>query len=166
MVDDERELRVALRDAEEFRPLARSKKHDGNARLLRRRPKPIGGAVREPCSLRAEERNANSQHPRLLLPFRKNITRLRARQRDPPHDGKPVGKFFRGLERVVHAIALPGGWDDDDAIDASLVHHRQQLVIGERLRQLRHHAGTPWPVRRLRLPQMHLRIDDQPAPCA
>ena len=61
-----------------------------------------------------------------------------------------------GLEAVVVAVAGPGRRHDDGAIDAGLVHQRHQLLDGERLRQLCHPPGNPGPVRRFRLPQMHL----------
>jgi hypothetical protein len=42
-------------------------------------------------------------------------------------------------------------------IHAGLVHHRHEPLDDEGLRQLRRQAGHPFPVRRLRLPQMDLR---------
>ncbi len=65
-----------------------------------------------------------------------------------------------GFQRIVVAVAGPRRRDDDDAVHAGLVHHRHQPFDRERLRQLRDSAGHPFPILRLRLPEMDLRIDD------
>jgi hypothetical protein len=86
---------------------------------------------------------------------------LRVLQRDTAHDRDAIGMPLGSLDAVVVAVARPGRRHDDGAIDAGLVHQRHQLLDGERLGHLRFHAGHPRPVRRLRLPQMDLRVDDQ-----
>src|SRR5262249_49421825 len=110
---------------------------------------------------RVVEDHAHAQHPRLLLPFRQEIRRLGILQRDAAHHAETLGITLDRLERVVVAVAGPRRRDDHRAIDARFVPHRHQPLDGERRRQLGLEPGNPLPVRRLRLPQMDLRIDDQ-----
>jgi hypothetical protein len=158
-------VRMTLGDAGEFRHFERQK-HDRYARLLRGRPEPVRSSVREPGRLRAEKRDADAEHARLIFPCGKKIGRFGVRQRDAAHDAESIGIDACGFERVVHPIAFPGWRDDDDTIDARLVHQRQQLVVGERFRKLRPccRGGRPWAVWCIRLPQVDLRIDDESAP--
>src|SRR6516164_4852205 len=136
--------------------------HHGKSGFFDRRPEPVGGAVREPRNrARVVEDHAHAQHPLLRLPFRQQIGRLGILQRDAAHDAEALGITLDRLEPVVVAVTGPGRRHDHRAIDASFLHHRHQPLDRERLRQLRLEAGDPWPVRRLRLPQMDLRIDDQ-----
>ena len=147
----------------EHRHPARRKEHDRELRPSRppartsRRSRPISQANRA-CVV---ERHAHAEHPRLLLPFRQQRRRLRILERDAAHDGEAVGIALGRLQRIVVAVARPGRRHDDGAVDAGFVHHRHELLDGERLRKLGLGAGHPGPVRRFRLPQMDLRIDDR-----
>jgi hypothetical protein len=76
---------------------------------------------------------------------------------------KRPGYRFTASSGVIVAVALPGRGHDDDAIDAGLVHHRHELLDGERLGQLGHTARHPGAVGGFRLPDMHLRVDDHSA---
>ena len=137
MVDNERELRVALRDAGEPGNLADRKKHDGKSSLLGCRPEPIGGSVGEPSARRGRvERHAHAEHARLLLPCRQQRRRFRVLQRNAAHDSEAAGITLGGFERIVVAI-VQARRHDDYAVDASLVHHWQRALDGEWFRQLR-----------------------------
>src|SRR5262245_47154682 len=49
MIDDQRELGMAFRDASKFTRLPRAQEHDGEPGFLGCWPEPVGGAIREPC---------------------------------------------------------------------------------------------------------------------
>src|SRR4029078_4646775 len=81
-------------------------------------------------------------------------------KRDTAQDGETLRITPGGFEAVVVAIAWPRRRHDDDAVDASLVHQRHQLLDGDRLGKLRLAPRPPFPIVGFRLPQMHLGIDN------
>src|SRR5258708_38968894 len=106
MVDDEVELRVALRDAAEQRRLARCEKHDGNAGLLGRRPEPVRRSVCEPGGLLAGNIQPDAENGRLLLPRRKAASVARIVERNVAHGGETTGGSFRRFLTIVDTFPL------------------------------------------------------------
>jgi len=143
MVDDENEQRVPLRNAGELVRLTGGEKHDRNAGLLGRRPEPVRGPVRKPCGLLASYIQPNTEHTRLFSPRRKATSGCRIVERNAAHDGKTAGISFHRLLSIVEPVAFQCRRDDDDAIDARLVHHGNQPLDGEWFRKLRPCAGNP-----------------------
>ena len=80
------------------------------------------------------------------------------------HDSEAVGITLGGFERIVVAV-VQARRHDDDAVDASLVHHWQRALDGEWFRQLRPGTWIPGPVRRICFPEMHLGVDDRALAC-
>ena len=156
---------MAFRDRREGGASAGREKHDRQPRLLGRRPDPVCGAVGQPRGLRAEEGEPDPEHTWLLPPFWQPRGRLGLLEWNAPHHGEALRIALRRLEPVVVAVARPRRRHHHDAVNAGLVHQRHQLLDGERLGQLRLTAGHPRPVRRLRLPQVDLRIDDRALAC-
>jgi hypothetical protein len=85
-------------------------------------------------------------------------------QRNAAHDSEAVGITLGGFERIVVAV-VQARRHDDDAVDASLVHHWQRALDGEWFRQLRPDTRIPGPVRRTCFPEMHLGVDDRALAC-
>src|SRR5262245_28169167 len=126
--------------------------------LLCSGPEPIGGAVDDPARLLMIEGNANAEHALLTLPARKEPRQLGALDREAPHDGEAIRMALGRFQRMIVVVARPGRRNDDGAVDASLVHHREKLLIGERLGQMRPllAARDPRTLRRLGCPEMDL----------
>ena len=104
------------------------------------------------------ERDANAKHAFLTLPARQQSAHVGALNREATHDGETVGVACSRFQRVVVVVAGPGRRNDDGAIDAGFLHHRQELLVGERLGQMRALLTTrnPRTIRRLRRPEMDL----------
>src|SRR4029434_7565521 len=143
MGDDEYELRVPLRDASELVRLTGGEKHDRNASLLSRRPEAVRGPVRKPCGLLASDIQPNTEHTRLFSPRRKAASRCRIVERNAAHDGEAAGISFHRFLSIVEPVAFQGRRDDDDAINARILHHGNQPLDGEWFRKLRPCAGNP-----------------------
>ena len=107
MVDDEYELRVALRDARELVRLTGGEKHDRNVGLLGCRPEPVRGPVSKPCGLLASDIQPNTEHTRLFSPCRKAASRCRIVERDAAHDGEAAGISFHRFLSIVEPVACP-----------------------------------------------------------
>jgi len=111
------------------------------------------------------EGEAHAEHARLLFPVRYKRAALRSLDREPPHHGEALGMKARRLERQIVAITLPRRRHDHDPAHPRRVHLGQQHVLGHGIRLLRalRPAGRPRPVRRVRAPDVHLRVDDEHA---
>ena len=83
--------------------------------------------------------------PGCSLHFRQQRRRLRPFSGMRPMTAKRSGYRLRRLKRIIVAIARPRRRHDDDAIDAGLVHHRNDPLDGEGLGQLRLATGHPRP---------------------
>ncbi len=160
VIDDERQIRVALRDWSEPVHVAERQEHDGKPVLLGRRPEPVSGAVGEPGErFGSVERHAHAEHARLILPPRQERSRLRILQRDAAHDREAAGIAPDGFQRIA-VYVVEGRRHEDDAIHAGRVHQRNHALDSERFGQLRSRARVPGVVRTIRFPQVHLRVDD------
>src|SRR5215831_1721952 len=107
--------------------------------------------------------HSQPDHARLLLPGRQQGRTLWVLKRDLAHDAETGRMAQYRFDGIVVAVAWPGRRDDDSAVDAGLVHHGDRALDREWDWQLRLRPGNPFPVVRLRLPQMDLRIDDHAA---
>jgi hypothetical protein len=97
-----------------------------------------------------------AEHARLLAPFRDEPARRGVQRIEPAHRRVAVRvREMRGCREVV-AVALPRRRDDDDALDAGFVHFTQQVFVPQRYRALRFRAFGPWPLRRVRAPDVNL----------
>ena len=154
--------RSAMRANRETAPTARNM--TGSPAFSAARPEPIGGAVEGPASVEGlVERQAHTEHARLLLPCRQQRRRFPVLQRNAAHDSEAIGITLGGFERIVVAV-VQARRHDDDAVDTSLVHHWQRALDGEWFRQLR--LGTwiqPSPANLVS--QMHLGVDDRALAC-
>src|SRR6516164_7949345 len=83
---------------------------------------------------------------------------------DAAHDSEAVGITLGGFQRIVIAV-IQARRHDDDAVDASLVHHWQRALDGEWFRQLWFGTWIPGPIRRMCFPEMHLGVDDRALAC-
>src|SRR5512138_2742013 len=99
---------------------------------------------------------AHAQHARLLLPGCEQLLRFRIVEPQPSHHGEALGPLLRRLHGVFVAIALPGLRHDDDAVDAGLIHARDQLIIGEWSWNMRLSDAVIWPrpLGRMRFPDV------------
>ena len=136
-------------------------KHHWKAGLFGLRPRMNRRSIGQPSLGRAEERHPHAKHARLFLPLRKQRRRLRIFQRNASHHGEAVGIALGGFETVIIPVAGPGRRHDYGPINSRLIHQRHELLDRKRLWHLRLHAGNPFPVFRLGLPQMHLSIDNR-----
>ena len=68
--------------------------------------------------------------------------------------------FLRGGDSEVVAVAFERGRHQDGGGDACLVHHSEEALGGQRLREVRLAARRPRPLGRVRCPDVNLRVDD------
>ena len=162
MIDDQLQLRVALGDAREVLHAA-AQKHHRDACLLGRRPEPVRGPVAEPSRRDRRERKPNAEHIALLLPGWDLGAHIRIIEMDAAHDPEAIRIFHHRLRGIVVTLALPARRNEHHARHASLVHHRPQPLETKRFRHLRCRVGRPGPLGRARLPDMHLRVDEDAA---
>lgn len=68
----------------------------------------------------------------------------------------------RSVQGDIIAIPLPGWRHDDHSVHTRQVHLEKQRLLANRIRFLRilRPPRWPWAVRSIRLPDMHLRIND------
>jgi hypothetical protein len=113
----------------------------------------------------SQERVADAQHAGLILPGREQVLRFRIVEPQAAHQRKAMRPFLRRLHRIFVVIALPRRRHDDDAVDAGLVHARQEFVVGERPRNVRlpDTVGGPGTIGRVHLPDVDLCVDDDAA---
>ena len=155
---------MALRDAGKVRQESGREEHHRDGRRLGRRPEPVIRLRLESFAALALECGPDAEHTGLVLPVRQQLRCFRVIDREAPHHCKALGITLRRFQSVIIARAGQCRRNDHDAIDAGVVHHPQQALDGERLgRPRRLRARHPGQVRRVRLPQMRLRIDDQAA---
>jgi hypothetical protein len=109
------------------------------------------------------EIQAHAQYARFVSQGREALRPLRFVNRNTRHDAETTGITSYRLLRIIEPLAFERRRNDDDAADARLVHHRNHSLDRERFRQLRLCTGDPRPLRRVRRPQVNLRIDDYPA---
>ena len=60
-----------------------------------------------------------------------------------PITAKRFREPLRRLQRVIHAIALPGGRHEDGPVHPGFGHHRTKLFVADRLVKVRVAAGHP-----------------------
>jgi hypothetical protein len=113
--------------------------------------------------LLTNEIQPHAQHAGLVSQGREALHPVRFVNRNAGHDGEAARMPLHRLLRIVEPLAFERRRDDDDAVDARLVHHRDHSLDSERFRQLRHCTGNPRPLRGISRPHVNLRIDDQPA---
>jgi hypothetical protein len=143
MVDNEGELRVALRDAGEQVRLTGGEKYDRNAGPLGRRPEPVRSPVRKPCGLLASDIQPNTEHTRLFSPCRKAASRCRIVEHNAAHYDEAAGISFHRFLSIVEPVAFQGRRNDDDAINTRIIHHGNQSLDGEWFWKLRPCTGNP-----------------------
>src|SRR6516164_5746700 len=83
---------------------------------------------------------------------------------DAANESEAVGITLGGFECIVVAV-VQARRHDDDAVDASLVHHWQRALDGEWFRQLWLGTWIPGPIRRICFPEMNLGVDDRALAC-
>ena len=91
VIDDQRELRVALRDAAEFRRPGMGQEHDGSPAFSAAGQNQWAVPSVSHLSRKPLERDPDAEHSRLLLPLREQRRRLRVLDRDAAHDGEATG---------------------------------------------------------------------------
>jgi hypothetical protein len=155
---------MTLGDALQRVERSRHQHHQRDPGALGRGPEPVRGAVGKPRPLLiGMEGESHAQHARLLSPVRDERPALRPLDREAAHHGEAPGMQACRLEREVVAITLPRGRDDHHPADAGAVHLGEQHLAGHQIRLLRalRTARRPRPRRRVRAPDVHLRIDDE-----
>jgi hypothetical protein len=81
--------------------------------------------------VRLEEREAQSQHARLLLPAVDEGAAFGLVEREAAEDGEAVGIAARRIERDLARLLVPARRMNDHAVDAGRVHFLEQLLGGE-----------------------------------
>ena len=158
VVDDQLEPRMALRDLAHRGQVGRREERDRQARALRRGPEPVHRPVGRPRALvRLQQREAQPEHPRPLLPAVDQAPARGGVEREIAEDRQAIRMAARRLHRQLVGVRVPrGGRVDDRAVDARLVHLGQQIVGG---------VGLDLPVVRVGGlvvgPDVDLRVDDQ-----
>jgi hypothetical protein len=123
VIDDDLELRMALRNAVDVRQRAGHRHHRGKREPLRDRPEPVRGPIRQPRALRRGAKGeAQAEHAGLTLPSVEDRAILGMLDREPAHHREAIGVTARGVDRQLVAIALPRRRHDDHARDARGVH--------------------------------------------
>src|ERR1700676_2740602 len=95
------------------------------------------------------------------LPGLDHFPAFRLVDRDSSHYREHVRILRSGFERVFGAVALPGGRDQDCAMNAGFLHPRSKILIADRLRQVSRAAGHPWTLRSWRAPDVQSGVNDQ-----
>jgi hypothetical protein len=108
---------------------------------------------------------AHAANRRLVTPRLDNIARTRRIRIETSHHRKAIGMRARRGNHNVVARTFEYRRDQHRAIDAGRIHFAQQIVCSNRLRLVRRRqvwiGCRPRPLRRVRRPDMHLRIDNQ-----
>ena len=153
---------MTRRHLADFRQHGRGIHHDRNIQPLRRRPEPIRHAVLDPILVPGVmERQSNAEHSRLLLPGLDHFPAFRLVDGDSPHHGKQIRILGDGFERVFRAVALPGGRDQDGAVDAGCQHPFPEILVADRLRQVSRAAGHPRAFSSRGAPDVQSGVDDE-----
>src|SRR5258705_3559279 len=138
--------------------------HDGRARALGLRPEPVSRPVEQPLAMFFQvKRQTDAEHPLLTLPSGDEPATFRLMDRQASHRGKSIGVPPGGLQHEIVVVAFPRRWNEHGAIDARLIHRREDHFLCDRVGLLRvlPPAWRPWSFRRICAPAVHLRIDDE-----
>ena len=163
MIDDHMQARMALSHFAELRHGIRCERHHRNVVAFSGVPKPVGSAVLEPFLGAACVKNqSDAQHMWLVFPACDQRAAFRGGEFDSSHDGKTIWMQTGSFKRSIVAVAFPSRRHKHAALDTGAVHFAQKLIMTERDGTMRR-RGIFFRVglfRRLRRPNVNLRIDD------
>ena len=132
MVDQELEPGMPFRHSGDFAQKTRRQQRDRQPRALGGGPQPGHGAVRPPGLLvRLEQRKAQPEHTRPLLPRLNQTLTLRSIEREVAEDRQPLRVLLSSLDRDLIASGIPRRRMQHRGIHTGFVHLAQQAVFRE-----------------------------------